>query len=339
MAMTCPQCNTTYEQRWQCPLCEARLLFHEVRRLPEGSPERSIRWRQRPLGRIILGLVLSQGLFYGLRHLVTAGLLVAQGREAAEQLGTAAAGFLLLQSMRMFALLAGSVFAAAGQHRAVFLGAMIGAWNGVLSVLLFNDSAQALTLIALLGQPLLQAVIGAMGGWFGAFVWKPLSETSPFETPPPRPRRFLRRNRRLFNGPVAWVRVAAGVILAVVGTLTATLLFEKILDISNGTLATADEFQDRLVTLEIKALALLFGGALAGATTRNGLKQGLCVGLTSAVVLIGIEMHYVERWLQMAIYTALAALSLSLVGGWFGSQLFPPILRRRRRRHLGGASL
>jgi hypothetical protein len=339
MAMVCPQCNTTYEQRWQCPLCETRLLFHEVRRLPESSPERSIRWRQRPLGRILIGLVLSQGLFYGLRHLVTAGLLAAQGREAVEQMGTAAAGILLLQSMRMFALLVGTTFAAAGQPRAAFLGAMIGAWNGVLSVLLLTDSAQALTLIALLGQPVLQAVMGAIGGWLGAAIWKPVSESSPMETPPPRPRRFSRRNRNLFSGPVAWVRVAAGVILAVVGTLTATLLFEKILDISHGTLATADELQDRLITLEIKALALLFGGALAGATTRNGLKQGLCVGLASTVILIGIEMNYVERWLQIASCTALAAFSLSLAGGWFGSQLFPPIVRRPRRRGVGVASM
>ncbi|HEY7330161.1 MAG TPA: hypothetical protein VH592_21165 [Gemmataceae bacterium] len=340
MAMYCPQCNTTYEQRWQCPLCETRLLFHEVRRLPESLPDRSLRWRQRPLGRILIGLVLSQGLFYGLRHLVTAGLLAGQGREAVEQLGTSAAGILLLQGLRMFALLAGTVFAAAGQHRAAFLGVMIGAWNGVLSVLLLTDAAHSQTLIALLGQPVLQAVMGAIGGWLGTTLWKPVSEASPMETPPPpRPRHFLRRNRHHFTGPVAWVRVSAGVILAVVGTLTATLVFERILDISHGTLATTDELQDRLITLEIKALALLFGGALAGATTRNGLKQGLCVGVASTVILIGIEINYVERWLQMAGYTALAAFSLSLVGGWFGSQLFPPIFRRPRRRGVGAASM
>ncbi len=130
-----------------------------------------------------------------------------------------------------------------------------------------------------------------------------------------------------------------GVILAVAGTLLATLVFEKIIDISHGSLGTSDELQDRLITLEIKALALLFGGALAGATTRNGLKQGLCVGLVSTVILIGIEMKYVDHWVQLAGYTTLAAFSLSLAGGWFGSQLFPPVLRRPRRRHLGGASI
>jgi hypothetical protein len=339
MPMVCPQCNNTYEQRWQCPLCETRLLFHEVRRPSESLPERSVRWRQRTWGRLVLGLVLAQGLFYGLRHLVTAGLLAGQGPEAAEQMGMDAASLLLLQGLRMAALFAGTVFAAAGQQRAAFLGALIGAWNGVLSVLLLRYPGQAQTLVALLGQPLLQAMMGAMGGWFGASVWKPLSETNFVQTPLPRPRRFLPRKRNPFSGPVAWVRVAVGVILAVAGTLTATLVFEKILDISHGTLATTDELQDRLITLEIKALALLLGGALAGATTRNGLKQGFCVGLASTVILVGIEMNYVHHWLEMAGYTALMAFFLSLAGGWFGSQLFPPIIRNPRRRGLGGASI
>jgi hypothetical protein len=339
MAMVCPQCNTTYEQRWQCPLCETRLLFHDVRRLPARSSERSIHWRQTPWGRIFLGLILAQGLFYGLRHLVTAGLLAVQGYDAVKQMETTAAGILLLQIMRMVALFAGTVFAAAGQRRAAFLGAMIGGWNGVFSVLLLTDRAQAQTLIALLGQTVLQGVMGAVGGWFGAAVWRPLSEANLVETPLSRPRRFLRRRGNPFSGPVVWIRVVAGVVLAVAGTLTATLVFEKILDLSHGALGTADELQDRLITLEIKALALLLGGALAGATTRNGLKQGLCVGLASTIVLIGIEMNYVERWLQLAGYTTLAALSLSLAGGWFGSQLFPPIVRKPRRRDLGGASI
>jgi len=339
MAMVCPQCNTTYEQRWQCPLCEARLLFHDVRRLPDRSPERPMRWSQRPWGRIFLGLVLAQGLFYGLRHLLTAALLAVQGREAVEEMWTAASGILLLQSVRVFSLLIGTVFAGAGQRQAAFLGALIGAWNGVFSVLLLPGPAQALTTIALLGQPLLQAVMGAMGGWIGSALWKPLPATTAVETPRPRNRAFLRPNMDLFSGPVAWVRVAVGVILAVAGTLTATLLFEKILDIGHGSLATADELQDHLIIMEIKALALLFGGALAGATTRNGFKQGLCVGLVSAVILIGIEINYVERWLPLAGLTTVAALSLSLAGGWFGSQLFPPIIRRRHQRGLGSATI
>lgn len=339
MAMVCPQCNTTYEQRWLCPQCETRLLFHDARRHAGSSTKQSVPWRQRPWGRFLVGLVLAQGLFYGLRHFVTAGMLLIGGREAVEQMGTGPAGVLFLQGLQMFALFAATFLAAAGQQRAAFLGGMIGAWNGVVSVRLPSDPLQVQTLIASLGQPLLQAVMGAVAGWCSSAIWKPLPETNVVEALRPRSRRSLDRRKNPFSGPVAWVRVAIGVSLAVAGSLTAAMILEKILELGQGRLGTADDLQDQLITFEIKALAVLLSAAFAGATTNNGLKQGFCVGLASTVILIGIEMNYVDRWLQIAGYTSLAAFSLSLAGGWFGSQLFPPILHGSRGRKLGGASI
>jgi hypothetical protein len=339
MTMVCPQCNTPYEQRLHCPLCGARLLFHDSRRLGERSTVRPQRWQQRPWGRILIGILLAQGLFYGLRQLLTAILMAMQGREAVEQMWTTASGILLLQGVRILALFSGAIFTGSGQRSAAFLGGMIGAWNGVLSVLLLPGPAQSLTPIALLGQPLLQAVLGAIGGWIGSVIWKPLpSETTP-EAVPPRKRSLLARPQQLFKGPVAWVRVFLGILLAVAGTLTATVFLEKILDLSHGALATTDDTQDRLITLEIKAMALLLGGALAGAATSNGLKQGFCVALGASVILIGIEINFLDHWLQMAGLTLVGAFSLSLAGGWFGSQLFPPILKARRSRNFSGAPI
>jgi len=338
MGMVCPQCSTAYEQRLQCPLCGTRLLYADPRSSgdrPRGGPTH---WQQKPWGRILIGLVLAQGLFYGLRHLLTAVLMALQGEEAVQQMWTAASGILLLQGVRIVALLGGAVLAGVGQRQALFLGAIVGTWNGALAVLLLDRPAASLTTIAVLGQPLLQAAVGAIGAWLGAMFWKPLSAELPNtlptlkRTPSPRP-------LKLMAGPVAWLRVGTGVALAVIGTLTATITFEKVLEVSHGTLATADDMQDRLITLEIKALALLLGGAWAGATTSNGFKQGLCVGFCTAVVLIGIEMNYVERWLQVGALTAVCCFCLSVVGGWFGSQLFPPIIRVRRKRGLDSASL
>jgi hypothetical protein len=338
MAMVCPQCSTTYEQRLQCPLCGTRLLFHDARRLNNRGFTIPLRWQQRPWGRLVIGLVLAQGLFYGLRHLLTAVLMATQGREAVTQVSTTASGILLLQGVQIACLLVGAVFAGAGQRQGLFLGGMVGAWNGVLSLIVLPGPSQALTTIAVLGQPFLQAVIGGAGGWIGSTFWKPLSTLTNETATPPR-RGVVRRNMRLFAGRVAWFRVGAGVLLAVIGTLTATVFFEKILDLSHGALATTDEMQDRLITMEIKALSLLLGGALAGATTANGLKQGLCVGLGSAILLIGIEINYVEHWVQVGALTTVSAFCLGSVGGWFGSQLFPPVIKFRKQRGLGDASL
>lgn len=337
MAMVCPQCSTTYEQRLQCPLCGTRLLFHDARRLNDRGAALPTRWQQRPWGRILVGLVLAQGLFYGLRHLLTAVLMATQSREAVAQLATTASGILLLQGVQIACLLAGAVFAGGGQRQGLFLGGMVGGWNGVLSMFLLPNPALSLTTIAVLGQPLLHAGIGAVGGWIGSTFWKPLSAVSTDAAP--RKRGMLRRHMNLFVGPVAWFRVGIGSMVAVVGALTATIFFERILDLSHGALATTDDLQDRLITMEIKAMALCLGGAFAGATTTNGLKQGLCVGLAGTVALIGIEINYVERWVPVAALTFVSAFCLSTVGGWFGSQLFPPIIKPRRERGLGRVTL
>ncbi len=339
MSMVCPQCSTSYEQRLHCPLCGTRLLYQDSRRLIDASGGSPTRWQQRPWGRILIGLLLAQGLFYGLRHLLTAVLMAVQGKEAVEQMWTAASGILLLQGVRIFSLLLGAVFAGSGQRQGLFLGAMIGAWNGVLSVLFLPGPAQSLTTIAVLGQPVLQIAVGAVAGWLGSAFWRPLPSATPEAVPLRKKRNFLRSHLDAFAGPVAWFRVSAGILLAVVGTLTATLLFEKLIDLGHGALATSDDIQDRLITMEIKALALLLGGALAGSMTSNGLKQGLCVGLGTTAILIGVEINFVEHWVQLAALTAACALCLSLVGGWFGSQLFPPVFRVRRSRNLGSAPL
>ena len=77
--------------------------------------------------------------------------------------------------------------------------------------------------------------------------------------------------------------------LAVVGTLSATAIFRKVLDVSGGQLGTTHALQDQIITWEIKALAVMAGGFLAGMATPNGLKQGLFVGVFGSVVLIGLQ--------------------------------------------------
>jgi hypothetical protein len=310
-------------------------LYHDARRLIAPSIGGATRWQQQPWGRILIGILLAQGLFYGLRHLLTAVLLAVQGRESVEQMWTNASGILLLQGVRILSLMVGAVFAGGGQRQGLFLGAMIGAWNGVLSVLFLPGPAQSLTTIAVLGQPVLQLVVGAVAGWLGSAFWKPVPEVATVR----KKRNLFRQHLSGFAGPVAWLRVGIGAVLAIAGTLTATIFFEKLLDLGKGTLATTDDLQDRLITMEIKALAILLGGALAGSTTPNGLKQGLCVGLAITAILVGIEMNFIDRWLQLAALTAVCSVCLASVGGWFGSQLFPPVIKVRRSRNLGSTPL
>src|SRR5262245_17128672 len=83
MAMVCPQCAQPFQQRLQCPTCGVRLQY-EASDPDKGSGFRralSDQWQQKPWGRLLVGLMLAQGLFYGMWHLCLAGLLAAGTEE------------------------------------------------------------------------------------------------------------------------------------------------------------------------------------------------------------------------------------------------------------------
>jgi hypothetical protein len=233
-------------------------------------------------------------------------------------------------------LLVGCILAGSGQRGGALIGALVGVWNGVLMALLHTGPAYSVSAMSLYVLPLLHTVFGAVGGWIGCVVWRPLPAlTAPDGARQGRKAAPGRRKVSPFAGRVAWFRVLAGAALAVAGTLSATMLFNLVLDAGKGRLTIPAEVQDRVFTWEIKVLALLLGGALAGSTTSNGLKQGLFVGVTASMALVALQA---QSPLAVAL-TVVSCFSLTLVGGWFGGQLFPPVVKYGRTRGLGPASL
>ena len=63
----------SYDQRLQCPTCGVRLLYDFRGPRPKTTREPAARWQQTPWGRILIGLVLAQGLYFALYMLL--GLL------------------------------------------------------------------------------------------------------------------------------------------------------------------------------------------------------------------------------------------------------------------------
>jgi hypothetical protein len=341
MAMVCPQCACSYEQRLQCPSCGVRLLYDF--RGPKPKPQAVPHWQQTPWGRILIGLVLAQGLYFGLQHLLTGVLEVLNSQGAFHWTWNSLSGLVFLQIVQIVALTAGGVLAGGGQQRGATLGALVGVWNGVLSVLLdpilYPDFVPMLTPLALVGVPLVHVVFGALGGWIGASIWKPVRPTlAPKATRLVRKLGVARPRAPLFAGRVAWFRVALGAVFAAAGYMTATMIFNFIIDFSSGKLASDGFWQDRVVTWEIQALAVLVGGGLAGYNTPNGLKQGMFVGLAASILLMCILFGLSRMTPEQAVLTVVVCFCLCLAGGWFGSQLFPPVLEFKSRR-LGPASL
>jgi hypothetical protein len=340
MAMVCPQCNGTFEQRLQCPTCSVRLLYQAPSRKRGGVPGAGEEpWQHTPWGRIFIGLLLSQGLYYVLRNLCTAGLLAA-GDAAPANARAALSNLVLLQGLQVAGVLAAGILCGAGKHQGFVFGALVGVWNGVLFLIAQQFTGQSLTAIAMIGQPLLQAAFGAVGGFIGSTIWRPMpslqlllafADTSPRLPPAESP--------PLFAGPVAWGRVVTGTAVAVGGVIWANVILDFVLAASEGKLTIDSSLQAQLVTWEICALAMVVGSCLAGAGTLNGAKQGLAVGVGTSSILLGLGIASGGMPVHLLLFTVTSSLSLGLVGGWFGGQLFPPLNPTRRRQHFDVAAL
>lgn len=324
MALVCPRCSNVYELEGPCPRCGATFSVSDVDPTP---PTLGPRWQQTVWGRVVIGLILAQGLFYALRHLLVGALLAIEDGETAFDVHK---HLFLLQSFQVVGLLLGGALAGGAQRSGVVLGVLVGVLNAVLAVVFRQTGDPAVHLTSQAGPLLTQVMIGALGGWIGMAIWAPIPRSGvPGALAQKKPVRKPREP--LFAGRVAWLRVALGTALAVAGTLSASYLFDKLLDLGRGKLGTTDELQDLLITWEIKAMAVLIGAAFAGANTTNGLKQGLVVGFAGSLILAIAQTPRAGALLQLVVLTFISTMSLSLAGGWFGGQLFPPVVRWHRR--------
>ena len=193
--------------------------------------------------------------------------------------------------------------------------------------------------MSLVGVPLIHIVFGTLGGWIGYSIWKPVQPTT-VAGPGGAVRKpgVARPRTPLFAGRVAWFRVALGAAFVAAGYLTAAMVFNFLIDFSDGKLASDGFWQDRIVTWEIQALAVLVGGAVAGYNTANGLKQGMCVGLVASGLLTAVLFGFSRMAPETAMLTVFGCFCLCMAGGWFGSQLFPPVVACRRSRRFGPAA-
>jgi hypothetical protein len=286
-------------------------------------------WQQTFLGRALIGLVVSQGLFYGLKQLLTGALLAIHGG-APEELWNNISNVFALQGIQLFAMLCGGIMAGGGQQGGTTTAAIIGAWNGVLAVLLQQVPTEAISPLALYGLPVVHGFVGGLGGLIGVCIWAPIPIAVGPELTNER-KAAPRRERPLLEGPIHWVRVVLGTALAVAGAFYAGQLLDYIAELSHGKYGTVSTIQDIIITWEARALALIMGGAFAGAFTSNGLKQGLVVGILASLVLIALQSNVTQYWLELTATTVVGAVGLSLAGGWFGGQIFPPVVEHARR--------
>jgi hypothetical protein len=338
MALACPQCKQLFEQNGVCPLCNVVVLYHAPD-LPGDPPsshtsveDDSTQWQQTPWGKILIGLILAQGLSFGLLQMLTAGFLASgDGVDAWHTLW----GIVARHAIHAVSLILGGALTGAGQRRGIIYGALVGFTSGAISFVIQGHSNGAFSSVLVYAEPMLHLAIGAIGGALGMLIWRPTPTLPELEgsTPPPNaPPNWGFAFGDVLAGPVHVGRVCAGAFVIVIGVVWAKAILEFLLRASNGNLAITSQLQAQLVSMEISALVAILGAAFAGATTKNGLKQGLCVGIAASAIVLGIQIASPRFVLESAIFTISGIIIVALVGGWFGGQLFPPISSGRRRR-------
>jgi len=336
MPLACPQCKQSFEESGVCPVCNLVLMYHAPNlqgELPAPNQEEDdqSRWQQTPWGKILIGLILAQGLNFGLYQLVTAFFLaIVDTSDVWRTLW----GIVVRHTVLAVSLLIGGALSGAGQSRGIIYGAIVGLTSGVISVCLHNRMSEMFSSPLIYGQPIIHLVTGAFGGALGMLIWRPtpaLPELEGSSTPSPLAG-FGSVLGDTFTGPIHLGRICAGAFVVVIGVVWSEAIMKFLLYYTNGTLTLTSTLQAELVRLEVAAFAVLIGAAFAGATTRNGLKQGLCVGLAASAIVLGLQISDPRFILESVISTLSGIVGLALVGGWFGGQLFPPVSARKRKR-------
>ncbi len=334
MAMVCPQCHRTFDQSLNCPDCGGRLLYQANSRsiTPEVNSNGDVgQWQQTPWGRMAVGLILAQGLGYGVQQLLTAGIL-ASGEHAA--VWTTLWGVVFLHLIQGSCLLIAGALCGAGKQRGILYGSIVGLFNGMLFLLL-QRRGDGITEVVLYGQPILHMAFGALGGLIGTLIWKPIPSLQGPETGnPAKPAGLAAPTFAFLAGPVYLGRVCLGIFVVVNGVVWSHGILNWVMSASQGTLEIKSHVQAQLVGWEVCALATLVGAGLAGSNTFNGLKQGICVGVGSSLILTGVQLSNPRFMLETTLFMIFGVMAMTAAGGWFGSQLFPPITNVKRRKSI-----
>lgn len=338
--MACPYCQTPSPINVPCTACASALTWSA----PAGALP-AFPWSRNPTGRLLIGIGLSAGLCYGFLQIAGAGLRAAAGADfqppPALVLG-------ILSILAAIAVAVGVAVMAAGQRRPLLwglVGGILSAGVGASAAWVLMSRRSALSESKLSLAPMAFSVLagglglaGLVGGWLGGTTWPgsdPLRAGALGPATAPRIRLSSDAEPPVWIGPVHWFRAALGIAFAIGGgVLGSGAVIRFIRLATDGAVRVETAFQHRIVTIEVFALAMILGAALAGAASRSGLKQGLVVGLGTAAAIVGLLSLGSFPYGGSVEPFAFAAVFLGPLGGWFGAELLPPVPSGGRRHRL-----
>jgi hypothetical protein len=295
-------------------------------------------WQQAPWAKVFIGLVLAQGLCYGLHNLTMAGFSFRSDELAPDSVWKTLGGLVLSHSLQAFSLIVGGLLSGAGQRHGAIYGCFLGLVNGALTLIVYRHDLEALAPknIVIYTLPVLHMALGALGGLMGSLIWRPMPvlpmlDTRGAQAAPPPVEPVSLFSIHFLAGPTYLGRICIGIVIVVGGVGWSSAILQSVVDLSQGHLTISSHLQAKLVSWEIAALAALLGAGYAGANTFNGLKQGLLVGIGAGIIVAMIQLGGPKVIVEALALMVMSIVLLTVAGGWFGAQLFPPVLQRRRR--------
>jgi hypothetical protein len=307
--------------------------------------------RTPPFARVVVGTVVALGLYLGLRKLSTGFVLaILYESESWWQSSEALAVIFVLQ---LVSCAFGALLASAGRPRGIALGTVVGLLCGGLFLAAEAADGTPPTQLVFLLQPVLLAVCAAIAGAVGSWVWAAVPE---LDMPAPLVKKsssieLLQDKPKDTTRPTKWLRVMVGSLLIVAGMGLAEKARFTAEKASGGLLRVESRGQGKFMSWQIATLAVLAGGAFAGANTGAGLRHGVYAGLIGAVSGGALTMmrgeftqpeEYLLKYMNLAVTgpgdpvavlgIGFGILVATLVGGWFGGQLFPPLAPEHMRR-------
>src|SRR5262249_33584396 len=145
-------------------------------------------------------------------------------------------GLVLWHILQGMSLIVGGALAGAGQNRGVIYGCVVGLINGLFFLAMQQRDLVIET--AMIGEVIMHLAFGGLGGLIGRIIWKPMPTVKLAIAPENQGKGIARPSEEhAFSGPVAWVRVLAGSVMVIVGTVWAQAIMIFVVEASQGTLS------------------------------------------------------------------------------------------------------
>ncbi|HUR54322.1 MAG TPA: hypothetical protein VMZ71_09335 [Gemmataceae bacterium] len=361
MQLFCPVCQAAFPAASRCPKCGGLLLMPQeaVESRPRfGAPPEEI--RPTSLGRILVGTIITLGLYLALRKMANAWVLAHQVDP--EAWWASADGLAAAFTAQGFAAVVGAVLAAAGRGGGFAVGAAVGSVCGGLFLAVELVTGATGRDIVFYLQPPILALAGGVAGAISTRIWiaPPLLDM-PVPAAPPGSKlsslQFSKEEIGEKGRPTEWVRILVGAGVIVIGFLAAEQVRYFAQKYSGGMLQVQSISQGEFMSWQLALLVILFGGGVAAAGTGAGIWHGALAGLLGGAAAVGLNAQRggpnqpSTYWLEKLSLSGLPPLDTyviiaigggvflaAVVGGWLGGQLLPPLgpeQMRDRRFKLG----